>query len=922
MRVGFVYQYGAFLSYSRSVDGKLAPAIQDALQSYAKPWNQSRAMRVFRDDASLAANPGLWSSITAALDKSRYFILLASPEAARSPWVNREVEYWLEHRSIDQVMVVLTEGDLVWNDELGDFDRDLSDALPPVLFGRFREVPRWLDLRDIRSATHASLDSGAFADRIADLAAPLHGVDKDELVGAHVRQQRRTRRLVRTTIAVLTTMTLLAVAGAVVAVDRARAAQRGQELAYARDLAARARLQLDGDPAGAIVTTLASLSVAPTAEGRQAAAEIRHHLHGLMRFISFDPSGMLAFSADGTRLAVRRSQAIVETYKVLDAEKVDSSGLEGLVLALDDGLRRALIVSADHEVSVVDISTAENGAAPLFTTTAVVSADLSASGEVLAVLTEQGDLQTWDVNAGRLIHQRPAGDRSVVLSDDGRIAVTFGEADVLHVFDAFTGEPLAEHRLTGSITDDILWDMAVSGDGRRVIFRSGLRNNTAWLWNWSEEPAPRALTLPAWVSLGLNHGPVEISADGRVGVVATDTGRLVVWELESGPASAISDASASKVINVFAGHVGLVTAVALSSDGRYLASSGEDGTTRLWDLATGPWRVPGDEVTYRLQALAGAPTVLAFGESHIKAISTLTGEVAERPYPEATEDFVLDETGVLRAVLREGTVTAWPESGPAVEVPAPIDVLDDGGAIALSRDRRMLAIITDDDAIVWDLARGEQVTHIEWVTEECCIADVSLSSDGSVVGLQRGFTGGRVYFGPELSAFADLSGDCTGVRVRPDGKQLACWAEEGAVVRTYAGPDWSSPSRTLVAGSTPIDDVAYSPDSRFLAAQDDLHVMRVWDAETGDLILTVGRQNGVGPRFLAVQAMTFAPDSRSLYVLDGDLLWSLDVATDDPVGMLCGLLAGSSAQFTSRLYTDLGEEFDDWQRRGRLCNSW
>ena len=38
----------AFISYSHSADGKLAPAVQDGLQKLAKPWNKRRALRVLR----------------------------------------------------------------------------------------------------------------------------------------------------------------------------------------------------------------------------------------------------------------------------------------------------------------------------------------------------------------------------------------------------------------------------------------------------------------------------------------------------------------------------------------------------------------------------------------------------------------------------------------------------------------------------------------------------------------------------------------------------------------------------------------------------------------------------------------------------------------------------------------------------------
>src|SRR5436190_24086509 len=86
--------YDAFISYSHAADGQLAPALQAGLQRLARRWYRPRALRIFRDDTGLAVNPHLWSSIAAAMAESRFFVLLASPEAAASPWVNCEIEHW------------------------------------------------------------------------------------------------------------------------------------------------------------------------------------------------------------------------------------------------------------------------------------------------------------------------------------------------------------------------------------------------------------------------------------------------------------------------------------------------------------------------------------------------------------------------------------------------------------------------------------------------------------------------------------------------------------------------------------------------------------------------------------------------------------------------------------------------------------
>jgi hypothetical protein len=55
-------KYDAFVSYSHALDGVLAVALQTGLQRFAKPWYRPRALRVFRDNANLAANADLWAS--------------------------------------------------------------------------------------------------------------------------------------------------------------------------------------------------------------------------------------------------------------------------------------------------------------------------------------------------------------------------------------------------------------------------------------------------------------------------------------------------------------------------------------------------------------------------------------------------------------------------------------------------------------------------------------------------------------------------------------------------------------------------------------------------------------------------------------------------------------------------------------------
>src|SRR4029450_10527827 len=106
------FAYHAFMSYSHAADGVLAPAFRLALHRFAKPWYKTRALTVFLDQSSLSANPGLWGAIENALASASHFILLASPESAASPWVRKEIEWWLQHRSMETMLVLLPGGGL------------------------------------------------------------------------------------------------------------------------------------------------------------------------------------------------------------------------------------------------------------------------------------------------------------------------------------------------------------------------------------------------------------------------------------------------------------------------------------------------------------------------------------------------------------------------------------------------------------------------------------------------------------------------------------------------------------------------------------------------------------------------------------------------------------------------------------------
>ena len=186
-----------------------------------------------RDDATLSANPHLWSSIRDALDESQWFVLLASPDAAASSWVDRELRHWLATKPVERILVAVTDGECHWDRDAGQLS---GNAAPIAITEAFEDEPRLVDLRWAHTADDLDMRNPRFRDAAAQLAAPAHGVAKDELDSEDLRLQRRARRLAQgaTTMLVLLVLVSLTLGG--LARQQRNEAQRAQAAAEAESL--------------------------------------------------------------------------------------------------------------------------------------------------------------------------------------------------------------------------------------------------------------------------------------------------------------------------------------------------------------------------------------------------------------------------------------------------------------------------------------------------------------------------------------------------------------------------------------------------------------------------------------------------------------------------------------------------------------
>lgn len=441
--------HDAFISYSHAADSELANRLEAGLQRFAKPWYRVRQLRIFRDAANLNLTPNLWDGIVSELGSASHLVYLASPEAAASKWVCKEIDYWLTNKDRQRLLIVVTKGDVAWDDQRNDFRWNVTTCMPQQLAGAFAGEPFYLDLRWARTDTDLSLQNPKFKEAVALLSATLHGKSVEDMIGEEVTQHRRMTRLRNGAIAALTMLLIAASVAAMVAVrQRTEAVQQRTEAIRQRDLAvqqsllSRVRNDLESG------SLLDAVRTARAVEQRYGSAPLAQQT---LREAATHPSAVLAtirepvnsrprvtFSPDETHL-LSVSQNSYGSYgaRILDWRGGEFRSFDQVYLARYAPDGRALVIGwpwAPQAASEPDGSWCDNGiAVPPVTDYAVVGLQRFAltadgAGADLPIGFQQsatGDRLRASI-CGNYVHlDRPDGTRVHSLRVPGVVTASF-----------------------------------------------------------------------------------------------------------------------------------------------------------------------------------------------------------------------------------------------------------------------------------------------------------------------------------------------------------------------------------------------------------------------------------------------------------------------------------------------------------------
>lgn len=185
--------FAAFISYSHA-DTAAAARLQRRLERYRLPKNFARTGksnsreigRIFRDREDLAAAPSLSEAIKDALSLSQALIVVCSPDARVSRWVNEEISLFRTIHPDRPILAALVRG-------------EPSDSFPEALSEGGRE-PLAADLRK---------DADGWSLGFLKIVAGIARVPLDTLIQRDA--QRRVRRVTWITLGAISAMLVMGI---------------------------------------------------------------------------------------------------------------------------------------------------------------------------------------------------------------------------------------------------------------------------------------------------------------------------------------------------------------------------------------------------------------------------------------------------------------------------------------------------------------------------------------------------------------------------------------------------------------------------------------------------------------------------------------------------------------------------------------
>jgi WD40 repeat protein/class 3 adenylate cyclase len=662
--------------------------------------------------------------------------------------------------------------------------------------------------------------------------------------------------------------------------QNATEAQAANRIATSRDLAGASLINLDIDPERSILLALQAALKADTFQAQDALHRAVQTSRLLKRASA--PLGechcLIAYSPDGARLATESRDAQGQlTTQIRDATTLEVLFTKPGVWAddrwLDAGYLPIATPGADRASTILTV--------------------WDATGQ--KVITTVTLPIYFDENA-------PFIDIS---PDQTKVAaVSSRDLSNLAIFDMATGQMLPHLGKPGYGYNGML---RFSPDSRSLLTIGALTNDKQEATLWEVATGGVLLNVPVQGQPKL----IDFSPDGK---------QFAIDELQF---VRIVDIGSGQDVVKLSGHTSLVeNGLQFNGDGTRIVTVAGDGTSRIWDAATGQslLTVFGNDALIRTAALspdgARLATLSATGVQTWAIAPTDTREWLAVPAVLECDCMVAYSPDGLGLAIFGGdnTVKVLDSSSGQTRLTLP-DPGNQGRGLAFSPDGKRLATAGADNlAHVWDLVTGKELMALAGHTAP--VDRVIYSPDGSrLATIDRSgearlwdATSGQTLF--SMQAFDGNTiqeGNDVGIAFTRDGSRLA--TAGGASIKI-----WDTHTGQATLTLPPVEGllayaVTFSPDGKHLAVGFRVGSANVWDAATGQKLFDLSGHTG------SVRHIEYSPDGTRIATASADgtaRLW--DAAT----GVEQFALTGQTGQVTGLAFSPDGARLATGSRDGTV----
>jgi WD40 repeat protein len=752
-------------------------------------------------------------------------------------------------------------------------------------------------------------ERGQLAAALTDIGATYrHAVlvsERIELSGLASRflqaSVRRDRRLRRRAIVVLSTLLVLALVAAVVAVIQRGVARDQQQLATARQLIAQAEAARATDPRTALLLGIGAEHLAPGPVAEASLVDTLTHTRYSRTLIHDSEVVSAAVSPDGRTVATGAINGSLRLWDIRDPARPAAIGASFAghtsyvysVAFSPDG-RTVASAGADRTVLLWDITDPMRvlriGEPLTGHTDAVRAVAFAPGGSLLATAGSDRTVLLWDVTeplrprrVGPPLTGHAGAVTALAFSPDGHTLATSGFDKSVLLWDVRASPQRIGGPLLGPA--NVVWALTFSPDGR--LLASGSADGSVGLFDVGEPARPRALPSLRADASGQVYS-VAFRPDGRTLAAGGSDKAVTLWDVAN-PAAAVPR-------DRLVGHTNSVYSVAFTPDGRTLVSGGADKDVVLWDLDGPPQPrrlgVPGTAGAAlntlalapdgRTAATAGARGVVDLWDAGDAGPRRLGAPLTGPGGPVWSVAFSADGR-LLAGAHTDGSVQLWDVTDRTRPRSTSTPVISPNGpvyALAFSADGRTMATAGDDRTIrLWDLSDPDRPRRLG--------ADLP-GHMGSVFALAFAASGRML-----ASAGADSSvilwdltdparprmvgtplightGPVYSVAFAAHDSRLASAGSEGSVL-LWDLADPSRPraiGRPLLGHTGAVYRIAFSADDRTLVSGSADNTAVLWD------LADAGEPRRLGPPITAhtgpVNGVAFSRDGSRLLTAGGD----------------------------------------------------